>query len=521
MRVRRERGNAGAWLALCCLVAGSVACSESQPESILDSGSLPTPSPTTESESPEPSATSASAADPGSTDSGAAAPATSQDPNATQPDSPVDDPPAAGGTAGFPFAVSADDRFIVDGSGAPWMMLGDSPWSLIAELDQQETEAYLDNRQANGFNTVLVNLLEARFSSHPPDNAAGVAPFTGTAFQSPINEEYFEHVDQVIAAAADRGITVLLCAAYLGYDDSQGFGEAVRAASDQQLGEYGATIGARYASAPNIIWLMGGDRALGGSDDDQTTMLARTDALATGIRSKDSSHLMTFHTGPEQRPAEIVGDLPWLDLDNVYTYSSEPVERTRAAIADEPRRPVFWMEGHYENDPDIDAQVIRAQAWASVLAGGLAGHVFGNDPIWNFGSGGIYNDVPITWEESLDGRGSIDMRHLSEFIRGVDWSRLETDVDEKFVTSSEGSGSDAAAASWSSDLGIVYVSVDDSITVDLALFTPDTMRVRWYDPTSGEYLTVGDFDTTGETDIEHPGDNSQGDPDWVLVVDVA
>src|SRR5262245_33810658 len=133
------------------------------------------------------------------------------------------------------YPLRVQGRGLVDQTGAPFFWAGDTGWSLIAQLNQADVEAYLDNRRDKGFTIVLVNLLERKFATNAPANIYGQTPFSGAVFQglpASTNEAYFQNADFVIREAAERGIAVLLDPLYLGYQcASEGFCDAVRAAS--------------------------------------------------------------------------------------------------------------------------------------------------------------------------------------------------------------------------------------------------------------------------------------------------
>ena len=85
---------------------------------------------------------------------------------------------AAGATAAtLPIAVSGDGRHLIDKTGAPFFLHGDTAWSLLVMLDQEETERYLEDRRQRGFNALIVNLLEHKFATNPPNNRHGDGPF--------------------------------------------------------------------------------------------------------------------------------------------------------------------------------------------------------------------------------------------------------------------------------------------------------------------------------------------------------
>jgi hypothetical protein len=68
------------------------------------------------------------------------------------------DPAAGAGAAG---ALSADGlrrrRRLLDTDGRPFLVQGDTAWSLIANLDYADAIRYLDDRRAKGFNAIIVN----------------------------------------------------------------------------------------------------------------------------------------------------------------------------------------------------------------------------------------------------------------------------------------------------------------------------------------------------------------------------
>jgi hypothetical protein len=77
----------------------------------------------------------------------------------------------------WPLKFSRDGRHLVDQNEQPFLLVGDSPWSLIVEPTPTQAKRYLDDRKARGFSAVLVNLLEHKFSTQPPKLRDGTAPF--------------------------------------------------------------------------------------------------------------------------------------------------------------------------------------------------------------------------------------------------------------------------------------------------------------------------------------------------------
>src|SRR5215813_4109176 len=74
---------------------------------------------------------------------------------------PLPEPPPP---ARYPLKISPDRRRLLDADNRPFLVQGDTAWSLIANVNFDDTIRYLDDRRAKGFNTILVNLIEHLFS---------------------------------------------------------------------------------------------------------------------------------------------------------------------------------------------------------------------------------------------------------------------------------------------------------------------------------------------------------------------
>ncbi|HET6148607.1 MAG TPA: DUF4038 domain-containing protein, partial [Polyangia bacterium] len=380
---------------------------------------------------------------------------------------------ATGGAPVYPLKVVAAKRYVVDQNGQPFLFVGDSPWSLIAAPTLADAKVYLDDRAARGFNTVLVSLVEHMYAPMAPRDANGDLPFTGTVggqpdFATP-NELYWAHVDAVLAAAGARGIQVLAFPAYLGYQGgSEGWYAALVANGTSRLTTYGTFLGNRYKNVPNLIWVAGGDY----SPPDRTL----TRAIHNAIRAVDANHLHSAHCAPEASATSVWGGESWLDINTVYTYN--PVYQPMQSSWEQSGwKPTFLIESTYEGEHGISPPGVRIQAYQAVLSGAGVGQLFGNLPIWNFGSG---------WKMALASTGSRDMGRLAAFFSGRAWHLLSPDFSQTFLTAGASSGAAAASAALSSDsrLGIVYTPAVRDLTIALSRMS-GPVTARWFDPTNG------------------------------------
>jgi Protein of unknown function (DUF4038) len=116
-------------------------------------------------------------------------------------------PAAAAAEAQFPLRISSNHRYLVDQTGKPFLIHGDTPWSMFTYWSIEEADEYLKDRQEKGFNTLLVNILDDAW----PVRVDGTPPFTkSTDFSTP-NEAYFQQIDRVMQRASDLGFLVLAC----------------------------------------------------------------------------------------------------------------------------------------------------------------------------------------------------------------------------------------------------------------------------------------------------------------------
>ena len=75
----------------------------------------------------------------------------------------------------YPLRIGPTRRYLVDAQGVPYLIHGDTAWSLISGLTREEAERYLADRAARGVNSIIVNLIEHKFNG--PANRNGEVPF--------------------------------------------------------------------------------------------------------------------------------------------------------------------------------------------------------------------------------------------------------------------------------------------------------------------------------------------------------
>ena len=433
---------------------------------------------------------------------------------ATLPRAAVPSSNASLAAPAYPLAVSSNGRYLVDRNGTPFMINGDSPQALAVAVSESDMELYLANRARYGINTVWVNLVCNYPVGCRPDAATydGIAPFVPSGDLSHPNEAYFQRIDSLLQVAERYGLLVLLDPM-----ESSGWLDVLRANGVDKAYAYGYYVGSRYRDVPNILWLNGNDfQTWHDASDDALVM-----AVARGIRDGDPNHLQTVELNYYRSSSR--DDDRWsslIQVDAAYTYSP-----TYAQILDSynrsPAMPVFMVEASYEFENSYTGPAtLRRQAYWSLLSG-ATGHLYGNAYIWPMSSG---------WKSYLDSIGARDMSYLANLFASVRWYDFIPDQNHSVVTAGYGTYAESgnvndndyvtAARSAEGTLLIAYIPTERTIAVDLESLQ-GMLRARWYDPSTGSFTRAADslLPSEGTREFHTPGNNGDGDSDWVLVID--
>ena len=391
----------------------------------------------------------------------------------------------------FPIEVSADGRHMVDQNGAPFLINGDSPWTLAQALTKPETIEYLDDRQARGFNAIMTFMIDHVYEN---PNAEGNEPFTG-AWWTTMNEAYFAHIDWLLAEAESRDIVILLVPAFLGYGcGTDGYCDEL--GTEQEMRDYGRWVGSRYATYPNIIWVMGGDTEVTPSAE------PRHDAIAEGILEMDPNHLMTAHASRLNSGLDSY-DKSWLSLNSTYSWCDSAPAKSEIDHGRIARAPFIFFEGQYETAGGA-SYCFRAQAYWSVLAGST-GHLYGNWDMWR-----------ADWRSSMAAQSGATLVHYGALFESRAWQDLRPDFAHTVLTAGYGSGAGYVGAALTVDGNtfIAYLPSQSPVTVDLGQITGTDATAWWYNPVNGTATLIGT--NSGTVQYTPPASG-----DWVLVIDNA
>jgi hypothetical protein len=284
---------------------------------------------------------------------------------------------------------------------------------------------------------------------------------------------------------------------------------------------YGKWIGSRYRNAPNLIWILGGDR-------DPANVVPVWRAMAAGIKEGDGGrHLITYHPQGGMSSSKSLHKEPWLDFNMLQSSHSRRDVRNDEMVARDyaltPVKPAMDGEPPYENHPVnwkpqengwFDEYDVRQGAYWALLAG-AHGHTYGCHDIWQFVTP---ERKPVglargDWRKSMDLPGAGQMlivRKLMEsrpmLSRVPDQSLIVNDTSGR-VRAARGDG-----------YAFVYLPDAQPVTLRIPALGWPRIVAWWYDPRTGESASAASFIVEGDRTFDPPGKKGRGN-DWVLVLD--
>ncbi len=433
----------------------------------------------------------------------------------------------------YPLKLSANHRYLVDQNDVPFLIVGDTPQGLMSRLTEEEAESYFADRQAHGFNTMgwIDVVCAGRDFPENKDGSTvdGIHPFTGyvpggsdyTHYDlGKPNDAYFIRLDHIVTLAAKHGIFV-----FLNPMETVGWLPTLRNNGATAAYAYGEYVGNRYKRFPNVGWLSGNDFVSWNDPKDD----ALVQAVAKGIKSVAPGQLQTVELNYETSSSfDDATWVPLISLNGTYTYSPTYMQMLHS-YNQTPVAPVYLLEAHYDQEnvghpPDYGTPpTLRREEYWTMLSGGT-GQFYGNFYTWSLSPG---------WKYYIDTAGVAQLTIWKNFFSSLPWYELVPDQDHSVVTAGLGtygtfqtrvSNSDFCAAARTTDGSFVvaYMPTARTVTVNMAALRAPA-NAKWFDPTKGMYTTVagGPFANTGTRQFTPPGNNSDGDSDWILMLDAS
>ncbi|MDO4284571.1 MAG: DUF4038 domain-containing protein [Eubacteriales bacterium] len=331
-----------------------------------------------------------------------------------------------------PLRVSENGRYFQCGE-TPFFWMADTAWLLFHKLTLEESRQYLRNRRELGYNVILADCM------HGPGqtNRDGEAALPGGSFREiPSEAGFWKHVDQVLDMAKELGLYVGLLPIWGSSFVPQGL------VSGAEMDDYLDFLLERYASYPNLIWIVGGDVR---GDADRALFVR----MGRKLKEAMPQTLVGYHPFGRTSSSLWFQEEGWLDFhlfqsghrryDQVSLQAWDDGREEEFQFGEDnwryvahdrtllPARPVLDGEPSYEEivqglhdtaQPYWMAADVRRYAYWSVLSG-AAGHTYGHNAVMQF-----YGDKSVSgafgvrslWSEAVHHPGAAQMIFLKRVM---------------------------------------------------------------------------------------------------------
>jgi hypothetical protein len=400
-----------------------------------------------------------------------------------------------------PIRVSGDAAHLAHTDGTPFFFLADTAWNGALLSTDADWNTYLDDRAAKGFTAI-------QFITHAPWTAArsnleGQTAYSpGPAGEPIINPEFFDRIDQRIAAINARGmlaVPVLAWAANFGPSRTMNIGHTASAREMIPFISFQVDRFARH----HVLWTLAGD---GVYNFWRARKWKRVGRAVFGRTDEDRAPV-AIHPAGLTWPYDTFADEPWLDLYGYQSSHSEHPKTLRWLQSGPPAqlwktrpKPTINLEPVYEGiaggppGQPFSRDAVRRAAYWSLLNAPTAGVAYGAHGLWG------WHDRPMEamnhtglgigqpWQVAMNLPGSHDMARLASLFTSIKWWTLQPAPE---LLSSQPGLADptrhiAISKSKTGDLTIAYLPQGGQLPIK----SDHGLPAKWFNPRTGEFIAA-------------------------------
>ena len=418
--------------------------------------------------------------------------------------------------------MSEGKRNVIHADGKPFLVVGDTPWSIPFRATTDQVKEYAADRMKKGFNAALLMSVQPDMFAEGPyarNTVLGFARGFDDLHEGHLNKlrpDYFQYLDSLMQILVDHCIVPVYQPVFHGFG-WKGKRVLGPVADPEEYARYCKYLVARYGSMP-AFWLVSGDaHGLDPGVKPGGEMIEKWDCYhqPTGIHYNPADdYLPSWARGDSSRCFHYnrsYQDEPWLDFQWSQTghdgkhlyhkvermYDNKPV---KANLNGEPtyegmgngKHGLGWWQGE--------------EAWNQLMHGGTMGIVYGAACLWQWKitpdepGWDAWSDAPMSWKEAMAQEGSNYAGLVSKAFEGFDFADMErrrdlTDSD-RYILAKE---------------GLFYIAyLDKGGKITIKNITPG-LPYYWFNPESGAFESEGE--TSDKGTFKAPDNNP-----WVLII---
>lgn len=418
--------------------------------------------------------------------------------------------------------ISEGKRNVVHADGKPFLVVGDTPWSIPYRATPSQVEEYAKDRMQKGFNTALLISMQPDRDAEGPEARNTVLGFD-RAFEDSrdghlniLKPDYFQTLDTLVEILIRHELVPVYAPLVHGYG-WKGRTALGAGADPEEYSRYCKYLLARYGSNP-ALWLISVDNngfSPGVKPAGETLEKWDCYKQPVGLHYNPWDNYLATWAEPGDPCCyhfnRTYQNEPWLDFQwaqsghdgkHIYhkvegMYENEPV---KANMNGEPtyeamgggRHGLGWWQGE--------------DAWNQLMHGGTMGVIYGAVGLWQWKitpgepEWEEWTDAPISWREALHLEGGKYVGFISRVFDGYDFADMQKRPDlitgNKFLLANE---------------GVFYITYLESGGEIIIKGVPERLPFRWFNPVTGEFTNEG-------RTIKDSKYNAPGNKPWVLVI---
>jgi len=417
--------------------------------------------------------------------------------------------------------MSEEKRNVIHANGKPFLVVGDTPWSIPFRATTDHVKIYAADRMKKGFNAALLMSVQPDMYAEGPDARNTVLGFARgfedlhTGHLNKLNPGYFQYLDSLMQILVDHGIVPVYQPVFHGFG-WKGKSVLGPVADPEEYARYCKYLVARYGSMP-ALWLVSGDaHGLDPGVKPGGEMIEKWDCYQqpTGIHYNPADDWLPSWAGGDSSRCfhynSSYQDEPWLDFQWAQTghdglhlyhkvermYDNKPV---KACLNGEPtyegmgngKNGLGWWQGE--------------EAWNQLMHGGTMGVVYGAVCLWQWKitpdepGWDSWTNAPMSWKEAVVQQGSNFVGYVSKAFEGFDFADMERRWD---LTASD--------QPLLAKEGVFYISYLEKGGIITIRNMVSGLPFYWFNPENGEFVAEG---ITSSDGIFTAPDNNR----WVLI----